>query len=90
MRLYRLRWNARADRLETPRELVFLLSGQKPEISPNASEISPKRVDTYRASLTRELNVHDLAGPSNSRWSEASRALPLGAEPEALRHRSVL
>jgi DNA-binding NarL/FixJ family response regulator len=25
-------------------------------------EISPKTVDTYRASLMRKLNVHDLVG----------------------------
>jgi DNA-binding NarL/FixJ family response regulator len=35
-------------------------------------EISPKTVDTYRASLMRKLNVHDLVGLGKSSLSSAT------------------
>jgi DNA-binding NarL/FixJ family response regulator len=49
----------------SPRELeVFtqLVSGLRPKDIAERLDISPKTVDTYRASLMRKLNVHDLVG----------------------------
>lgn len=45
------------------REVFFLLvNGRVAEGYRRDSRISPKTVDTYRASLMRKLNIHDLAG----------------------------
>ena len=47
----------------SPREYeVFtqLVRGVRPKDIARVLEISPKTVDTYRASLMRKLNVHDL------------------------------
>ena len=49
----------------SPRELeVFsnLVNGLRAKDIADLLAISPKTVDTYRASLMRKLNVHDLAG----------------------------
>jgi DNA-binding NarL/FixJ family response regulator len=49
----------------SPRELeVFtqLVNGLRPKDIAERLDISPKTVDTYRASLMRKLNVHDLVG----------------------------
>jgi DNA-binding NarL/FixJ family response regulator len=49
----------------SPREMeVFshLVNGLRPKDIADLLEISPKTVDTYRASLMRKLNVHDLVG----------------------------
>ena len=49
----------------SPRELeVFshLVNGLRAKDIAELLEISPKTVDTYRASLMRKLNVHDLVG----------------------------
>jgi len=56
-----------ADPLATlsPREMeVFslLVNGRRAKDIADLLEISPKTVDTYRASLMRKLNVHDLVG----------------------------
>jgi len=56
-----------ADPLATlsPREMeVFslLVNGRRAKDIAELLEISPKTVDTYRASLMRKLNVHDLVG----------------------------
>ena len=56
-----------ADPLGTlsPREMeVFslLVNGRRAKDIADLLEISPKTVDTYRASLMRKLNVHDLVG----------------------------
>jgi DNA-binding NarL/FixJ family response regulator len=49
----------------SPREMeVFssLVNGMRAKDIAELLEISPKTVDTYRASLMRKLNVHDLVG----------------------------
>jgi len=49
----------------SPREMeVFslLVSGRRPKDIAELLDISPKTVDTYRASLMRKLNIHDLVG----------------------------
>jgi DNA-binding NarL/FixJ family response regulator len=49
----------------SPREYeVFrhLVQGVRPKDIARLLEISPKTVDTYRSSLMRKLNVHDLVG----------------------------
>jgi len=49
----------------SPREMeVFslLVNGRRAKDIAELLEISPKTVDTYRASLMRKLNVHDLVG----------------------------
>jgi DNA-binding NarL/FixJ family response regulator len=49
----------------SPREMeVFsnLVNGMRAKDIADLLEISPKTVDTYRASLMRKLNVHDLVG----------------------------
>lgn len=49
----------------SPREMeVFshLVNGLRAKDIADLLEISPKTVDTYRASLMRKLNVHDLVG----------------------------
>jgi DNA-binding NarL/FixJ family response regulator len=49
----------------SPRELeVFtqLINGSRAKDIAERLDISPKTVDTYRASLMRKLNVHDLVG----------------------------
>ena len=49
----------------SPREMevfTYLVSGLRPKDIADRLEISPKTVDTYRASLMRKLNVHDLVG----------------------------
>ncbi len=53
------------DRLATlsPREMEvfsYLINGLRPKDIADLLEISPKTVDTYRASLMRKLKVHDL------------------------------
>jgi DNA-binding NarL/FixJ family response regulator len=49
----------------SPREMEvfsYLVSGLRAKDIAELLEISPKTVDTYRASLMRKLNVHDLVG----------------------------
>lgn len=49
----------------SPRELEvfsYLVNGLRAKDIADLLEISPKTVDTYRASLMRKLNVHDLVG----------------------------
>jgi DNA-binding NarL/FixJ family response regulator len=49
----------------SPRELEvfsYLVNGLRAKDIAELLEISPKTVDTYRASLMRKLNVHDLVG----------------------------
>ena len=49
----------------SPREMEvfsYLVSGLRAKDIADLLEISPKTVDTYRASLMRKLNVHDLVG----------------------------
>ena len=49
----------------SPREtevFSYLVSGLRAKDIAELLEISPKTVDTYRASLMRKLNVHDLVG----------------------------
>jgi DNA-binding NarL/FixJ family response regulator len=49
----------------SPREMEvfsYLVNGLRPKDIAELLEISPKTVDTYRASLMRKLNVHDLVG----------------------------
>lgn len=49
----------------SPREaevFSYLVNGLRPKDIAELLEISPKTVDTYRASLMRKLNVHDLVG----------------------------
>ena len=49
----------------SPREMEvfsYLVNGQRAKDIADLLEISPKTVDTYRASLMRKLNVHDLVG----------------------------
>jgi DNA-binding NarL/FixJ family response regulator len=49
----------------SPREtevFSYLVSGLRAKDIADLLEISPKTVDTYRASLMRKLNVHDLVG----------------------------
>jgi len=40
----------------------YLVNGLRPKDIAELLDISPKTVDTYRASLMRKLNVHDLVG----------------------------
>ena len=40
----------------------YLVNGMRPKNIAELLKISPKTVDTYRASLMRKLNVHDLVG----------------------------
>lgn len=49
----------------SPRErevFSLLVNGRRPKDIADLLEISPKTVDTYRASLMRKLNIHDLVG----------------------------
>jgi len=49
----------------SPREMEvfsYLVNGLRPKEIAELLDISPKTVDTYRASLMRKLNVHDLVG----------------------------
>ena len=49
----------------SPREMEvfsYLVNGLRAKDIAELLEISPKTVDTYRASLMRKLNVHDLVG----------------------------
>jgi DNA-binding NarL/FixJ family response regulator len=49
----------------SPREMEvfsYLVNGLRAKGIADLLEISPKTVDTYRASLMRKLNVHDLVG----------------------------
>src|SRR5215468_3165486 len=49
----------------SPREMEvfsYLVNGLRAKDIADLLEISPKTVDTYRASLMRKLNVHDLVG----------------------------
>jgi DNA-binding NarL/FixJ family response regulator len=49
----------------SPREMevfTYLVSGLRAKDIADMLEISPKTVDTYRASLMRKLGVHDLVG----------------------------
>lgn len=49
----------------SPREFEvfsYLVNGLRAKDIADLLEISPKTVDTYRASLMRKLNVHDLVG----------------------------
>jgi DNA-binding NarL/FixJ family response regulator len=49
----------------SPREtevFSYLVNGLRAKDIAEVLEISPKTVDTYRASLMRKLNVHDLVG----------------------------
>jgi DNA-binding NarL/FixJ family response regulator len=49
----------------SPREVEvfsYLVNGLRAKDIADLLEISPKTVDTYRASLMRKLNVHDLVG----------------------------
>ena len=49
----------------SPREMevfTLLVNGRRAKDIAELLEISPKTVDTYRASLMRKLNVHDLVG----------------------------
>jgi DNA-binding NarL/FixJ family response regulator len=49
----------------SPREMEvfsYLVAGLRPKDIADRLDISPKTVDTYRASLMRKLNVHDLVG----------------------------
>lgn len=49
----------------SPREMEvfsYLVSGLRAKDIADRLEISPKTVDTYRASLMRKLSVHDLVG----------------------------
>jgi DNA-binding NarL/FixJ family response regulator len=39
-----------------------LVNGLRAKEIANLLDISPKTVDTYRASLMRKLNIHDLVG----------------------------
>ena len=51
--------------LLSPREkevFSYLVNGLRAKDIADLLEISPKTVDTYRASLMRKLNVHDLVG----------------------------
>jgi len=51
--------------LLSPREtevFTYLVNGMRARDIAERLEISPKTVDTYRASLMRKLNVHDLVG----------------------------
>jgi DNA-binding NarL/FixJ family response regulator len=40
----------------------LLVNGRRAKDIAEILDISPKTVDTYRASLMRKLNIHDLAG----------------------------
>lgn len=49
----------------SPRELevfTYLVNGLRAKDIAERLDLSPKTVDTYRASLMRKLNVHDLVG----------------------------
>jgi DNA-binding NarL/FixJ family response regulator len=49
----------------SPREIEvfsYLVNGLRAKDIADLLEISPKTVDTYRASLMRKLNIHDLVG----------------------------
>jgi DNA-binding NarL/FixJ family response regulator len=49
----------------SPREMEvfsYLVNGLRAKDIADLLNISPKTVDTYRASLMRKLNVHDLVG----------------------------
>src|SRR5207253_10885320 len=49
----------------SPREMEvfsYLVNGLRAKDIADLLEISPKTVDTYRASLMRKLKVHDLVG----------------------------
>lgn len=51
--------------LLSPREMEvfsYLVNGLRAKDIADLLDISPKTVDTYRASLMRKLNVHDLVG----------------------------
>lgn len=59
--------NRKGDPMSTlsPREMEvfsYLVNGLRAKDIADLLEISPKTVDTYRASLMRKLNVHDLVG----------------------------
>jgi DNA-binding NarL/FixJ family response regulator len=59
--------NRQSDLLSTlsPREMEvfsYLVNGMRAKDIADLLNISPKTVDTYRASLMRKLNVHDLVG----------------------------
>lgn len=59
--------NRHSDLLATlsPREMEvfgYLVNGMRAKDIADLLNISPKTVDTYRASLMRKLNVHDLVG----------------------------
>jgi DNA-binding NarL/FixJ family response regulator len=59
--------NRQNDLLSTlsPREMEvfsYLVNGMRAKDIADLLNISPKTVDTYRASLMRKLNVHDLVG----------------------------
>jgi len=59
--------NRQSDLLATlsPREMEvfsYLVNGMRAKDIADLLNISPKTVDTYRASLMRKLNVHDLVG----------------------------
>jgi DNA-binding NarL/FixJ family response regulator len=56
---------AKAEKGLSPREMEvfsYLVNGLRAKDIAELLEISPKTVDTYRASLMRKLNVHDLVG----------------------------
>src|SRR5450759_984780 len=59
----------------SPREVEvfsYLVNGLRTKDIADLLEISPKTVDTYRASLMRKLNVHDLVGLGKSSLSSAT------------------
>jgi DNA-binding NarL/FixJ family response regulator len=41
---------------------TYLVKGMRAKDIAELLQISPKTVDTYRASLMRKLNVHDIVG----------------------------
>ena len=47
---------------------AYLVNGLRAKDIADLLEISPKTVDTYRASLMRKLNVHDLVGLVKARY----------------------
>src|SRR5450756_3184105 len=51
---------------------AYLVNGLRAKDIADLLEISPKTVDTYRASLMRKLNVHDLVGLGKSSLSSAT------------------
>ncbi len=44
-------------------EFTLLVEGVRAKGIAARLELSPKTVDTYRASLMRKLDIHDVAGP---------------------------